>query len=340
METRRKFIKKTAAFSLGGVLTNWALKTYGTDKHGELLPMRKLTRNGEMVTAFTLGGYHAAKSFNDKQIEALIERSIELGVRFFDNARVYHRGVAEEYYGKYLTPKYRDEIFLMTKGIKRSKKEALQELQESLKAMKTDYIDLWTIHTISSFEDVDNRMENGILDAYFEAKEKGLVKNIGFSCHTNPKVALYFLDFLDKRGLQFDTCQCPVNVCDASFESFQNQLLPELLKKEYGIIAMKTMAGGGIIGRRFDLTPNSFADEDIKDITQLAPITFKQLHQFVYSYPVSTLCSGCETVEELEQNIKVLKNLQKMPESEMQSLVKIAEPFAGKYAEHYKRVME
>jgi len=339
METRRNFIKKATAFSLAGILSNWTLNALATDKHGEVLPLRKLTRDGQMVTAFTLGGYHAAKSFNDKQIQSLLERSMELGVRFYDNARVYHRGAAEEYYGKYLTPKYRDDIFLMSKGIKRNGAEATIELHESLKAMKTEYLDLWTIHTINSAEDVDNRVNGGVVESYLEAKQKGLVKNIGFSCHSNPKVALYFLNFLEKRGLKFDTCQCPVNVCDAGFESFQKHLLPVLLEKEYGIIAMKTMAGGGIIGRRFDLTPISFADEDIKDITRLTPITLEQLHQYVYSYPVSTLCSGCETIDELEKNVGVLKNLHKLTKTEMEEIAKVANPFAGRYAEHYKRIL-
>jgi len=339
METRRKFIKTTAAFSLAGALSHWAINAFGEDNRGEILPQRRITRNGEKTTAFALGGYHAAKSLNPGQAEKLIERAIELGVRFFDNARVYHQGTAEEYYGKFLTPKYRDNIFLTTKSPGRSKVEAQKHLEESMKAMKTDRFDLWIMHTISSIEDIDNRINQGVHDYFLEAKAKGKTRYIGFSCHTNPKVALYFLDFLEKRGLELDTCQCPVNVCDASFESFQKHLLPVLLEKEYGIIAMKSMAGGGMIGRRFDLTPRDFKDEDIKNITVESAVTMAQLHQYVYSLPVSTLCSGCETVEELEQNIGVLRNLQKLSNTEMQKIAEMAQPFAGLYAEHYKRIL-
>jgi predicted aldo/keto reductase-like oxidoreductase len=339
METRRNFIKKTAAFSLAGALSHWAINAFGHDGTGEILPQRRLIRNGEKTTAFALGGYHAAKSLNPLQAEKLIERSIELGVRFFDNARGYHEGTAEEYYGKFLTPKYRDNIFLMTKTAGRTKEDVQKQLEESLKAMKTDRLDLWTIHTISSIEDVDNRINNGVLDYFLEAKATGKTRYIGFSCHTNPKVALHFLDFLEKRGLELDTCQCPVNVCDASFESFQTQLLPVLLEKEYGIIAMKSMAGGGMIGRRFDLTPRDFRDEDIKNITVESAVTMDQLHQYVYSLPVSALCSGCETVEELEHNTGILKALQKLNNAEMQKITELAQPFAGRFAEHYKRIL-
>ncbi|HKI87935.1 MAG TPA: aldo/keto reductase, partial [Draconibacterium sp.] len=300
---------------------------------------RQLIRNGEQVTAFALGGYHSAKSLNPKQTEKLIESAIETGVRFFDNARGYHQGTAEEYYGKFLTPKYRDDIFLMTKSHGKSKAEVEEHMEQSMRAMQTDQLDLWTIHTFSSIEDVDKRINQGVLDFFLEAKQKGKTRYIGFSCHTNPKVALYFLEFLEKRGLELDTCQCPVNVCDPSFESFQKQLLPVLLKKKYGIIAMKSMAGGGMIGRRFDLTPRDFKDDDIKNITKESEVTLDQLHQYVYSLPVSALCSGCETVEEIEHNTGILKNMKILEDSEMKKIASIAQPYAGRYAEHYKRIL-
>ncbi len=339
MQTRRNFLKKTAALSVAGLFSNWAMAELAGDRIGKLLPQRRLTRNGEMVTAFTLGGYHVGKASSPALAEQLLERSMELGVRFYDNARGYHSGYAEELYGKFLIPKYRDEIFLMTKSHGRNGVDVQKHLDESLKALNTDHLDLWTIHTITTKEDVDNRIKDGVLNAFLEAKEKGKTRYIGFSCHTNPKTALYFIDFLDKRGLEFDTCQCPVNVTDPGFESFQKQLLPVLLEKEYGIIAMKSMAGGGIIGRRFDLTPKEFKDADIKDLTAVTPVTMKQLHQYVYSLPVSTLCSGCETIDELEQNVDVLKALAKLSDPEMKYIEQLTAPFAGKYAEHYKRIL-
>jgi hypothetical protein len=131
----------------------------------------------------------------------------------------------------------------------------------------------------------------------------------------------------------------PVNVCDASYLPFQKDVLPKLLEKKYGIIAMKTMGGGGLLGRRFDLTSEEIRDEEIADVVKEGGLTHELLHQYVYSLPVSTLCSGCETIEELEKNVSVLKNLRKLSESEMESVAKLARPFAGELAEHYKRVL-
>ena len=102
---------------------------------------------------------------------------------------------------------------------------------------------------------------------------------------------------------------------------------------------MKTMGGGGMLGRRFDLTPQDYKDEDILNIVQLSDLTHAQLHQFVYSLPISTLCSGCETVEELEKNVKVLRNYKDLSEADLNQFVSLAKPFAGKYAECYKRVL-
>jgi len=339
MSNRRDFLKKATALSASTFLSNWALSAVSNDKYGDVLPMRRITRDGTKSTAFTLGGYHHAKSLKPAEAEKLIDKAMQLGVRFYDNARGYHDGTAEEYYGKFLTPKYRDDIFLMTKSHAKTGEGVREHLEASLSAMKTGHVDLWQMHTIVSKEDVDNRINDGVLDYFLEAKAQGKAKYIGFSCHTNPKVGIYFLEQLESRGLEFDTCQMPLNVCDPNFESFRDGLLPALLEREYGVIAMKTMGGGGMLGRRFDLTPQDYKDEDILNIVQLSDLTHAQLHQFVYSLPISTLCSGCETVEELEKNVKVLRNYKDLSEADLNQFVSLAKPFAGKYAECYKRVL-
>lgn len=339
MKTRRTFIKTTAALSLGTLMSNWAMGSPKKDRYGNVLPQRTLTRNGEKVTAFGMGGYHMSKYENLAESEKLIEKSMELGVRFYDTARRYQNGVSEEFYGKLLTPKYRDDIFLMTKSPAQTGKLASQELEESMTALKTDQLDLWQMHNVRTFEDVDQRINDGVLDIFLEAKEKGKTRYIGFTNHANPKVGLYMLSELEKRGIALDTCQMPINVCDASYLPFQKDLLPVLLEKGYGVIAMKTMAGGGIIGRRFDLTSKDIADDQISNVITDAGLTYEQLHQYVYSLPVSVLCSGCETVAELEKNIEVLKKLNKMSTDEMSALAELAMPYAGPFGEHYKRVL-
>ncbi|MCK5442450.1 MAG: aldo/keto reductase [Maribacter sp.] len=338
MEDRRKFLKKSASAAAFSLVADWASAMPTYDKLGETLPQRQLIRNGEKVTAFCLGGYHLGFTENPKEAEKMVERSMELGVRFFDNARRYHNGRSEEYMGKFLTPKYRDEIFLMSKAPAKTGKGVQQQLDESLKALKTDYLDLWQIHTFTTPEDVDNRLRDGVLDVFLEAKEKGKTRYLGFTGHQNPKTHLYFLDKLDELGLEFDTCQMPLNVCDPSFESFQHELLPVLNKKGYGVIAMKTMAGGSMMGGRIDTTPRAIRTKDIPDVVAKTELSHANLHEYVYSLPVSTLCSGCRFTYELEANVKVLKEFKKLSVEDMDRLVNYAKPYAGLIVENYKRI--
>ncbi len=338
MENRRNFLKKSASAAAFGLVADWASAMPTYDKLGETLPQRQLIRNGEKVTAFCLGGYHLGSTENPKEAERMVERSMELGVRFFDNARRYHNGRSEEYMGKFLTPKYRDEIFLMSKAPAKTGKGVQQQLDESLKALKTDYLDLWQIHTFTTPKDVDNRLRDGVLDVFLEAKEKGKTRYLGFTGHQNPKTHLYFLSKLDELGIEFDTCQMPLNVCDPSFESFQHELLPVLNKKGYGVIAMKTMAGGSMMGGRIDTTPQDIRTKDIPDVVAKTKLSHANLHEYVYSLPVSTLCSGCRFTHELEANVKVLKEFKKLSVEDMDRLVNYARPYAGLIVENYKRI--
>jgi len=338
METRREFLKKTTAVTAMGLFSGWASSCTTSDKIGSVLPTRQLLRTGEKVTSFCLGGYHAGVTDDLKEAEKIIETAIEMGVRFFDNARVYHSGKAEEYYGKFLTPKYREDVFLMTKAHTRTGDDVKKDLDSSLKALKTDYVDLWQIHTLLDRVDVDNRINAGVLDAFLEAKEKGKAKHIGFTAHQNPSTILYFLDFLKERGLELETCQMPLNVCDPSFESFEKEALPVLMERGYGVIAMKTMSGGSMMGKRIDTTPQHIKTEDIPNVVEEAGITYANLHQYVYALPVSSLCSGCETVAKVKENINVLKNLKKLSKDEMGKLIERAKPYAGDIVENYKRI--
>jgi uncharacterized protein len=340
MEDRRKFIKKVGTVAALSLIADWASAIPVSDKWGKILPQRQLTRDGQKVTAFCLGGYHLGFIDSPSDAERMVERSMELGVRFFDNARKYVNGRSEEYMGKFLTPKYRDQIFLMTKAPGKTGAEVRQMLDESLKALKTDHVDLWQIHALNTPEDVDSRLKAGVLDAFLEAKQKGKTRYIGFTGHQSPKTHLYFLKKLDELGIQFDTCQMPLNVCDPFFESFQHHVLPVLLEKKYGILAMKTMAGGSMMGKRIDTTPKEIKTEDIPDVVGKTDLTYANLHQYVYSLPVSALISGCLNTNELEANVKVLNGMKKLSESDMKKLEKYAEPYAGMFVENYKRVLK
>jgi aryl-alcohol dehydrogenase-like predicted oxidoreductase len=336
---RREFIEKSATIAAFSLVADWASASTANDKWGDILPQRQLTRDGEKVTAICLGGYHLGFTENPKDAERMIERSMELGVRFFDNARKYHDGRSEEYQGRFLTPKYRDQIFLMTKAPAKTGKEVRQQLDDSLRALKTDHVDLWQIHALQTPKDVDQRLKEGVLDVFLEAREAGKARYLGFTGHRNPITHLHFLSRLEELGIELDTCQMPLNVCDPSFESFQRKVLPVLLKKKYGVIAMKTMAGGSLMGGRIDTTPEDIKTKDIPDVVSKTELSHANLHQYVYSLPVSTLCTGCRFTSELEKNVAVLRELKNLSESDMKRLEQYAEPYAGLIVENYKRIL-
>ncbi|MGD2013653.1 MAG: aldo/keto reductase, partial [Desulfobacterales bacterium] len=143
-----------------------------SDRLGKLLPLRKLGSSGPVVTNLGVGGDHVG-SASEKDAQAIIEKALEEGVRFFDNAPLYSSGKAEERYGKFLTSKYRDVSFIMTKTLATNRKDALKDLDASLSRMKTDYVDLWQVHALQSPRDVEERVQNGVLDAFLEAQKKG-----------------------------------------------------------------------------------------------------------------------------------------------------------------------
>lgn len=339
MMTRRDFVKRGSAATALSLVCDWAYASNESDRLGAVLPKRRLTRDGQKVTAFSLGGYHLGLTEDPKLAESMIEKSMELGVRFYDNARGYQKGRAEEYYGQFLTPKYRDDIFLMTKSPARTGEGAREHLEESLTAMKTDHLDLWQIHAVQSIEDVDNRIRDGVLEAFVEAKEQGKTRYIGFTGHRNPAVHIHLLKALTERGIELDTCQMPLNVCDPSWESFELDVLPMLLEKEYGVIAMKTMAGGSMMGLRIDTTPKELKTDDIPDMLGASGITFAELHQYVYALPVSSLCSGCISVEQIEHNVGVLQRFTGLSQADKDRLIALAKPYAGFNVENYKRVL-
>ncbi|MCP4739496.1 MAG: aldo/keto reductase, partial [Bosea sp.] len=172
-----------------------------SDRLGKLLPLRKLGSSGPTVTNLGVGGDHVG-SASEKDAQAIIEKALAEGVRFFDNAPFYSGGRAEERYGKILTPKYRDVSFIMTKTLAKNRKNALKDLDTSLSRMKTDYVDLWQVHALENPKDVEERVQNGVLDAFLEARKKGKVRNIGFTGHESYKAHLKMLEELKKRGVR------------------------------------------------------------------------------------------------------------------------------------------
>lgn len=318
MTTRRDFLRTAAA----AAVLSPTLVRGGSDKLGKLLPQRELGKTGEMVTAFGLGGYHVGKGGDGKTAEAIIERSMERGVRFYDNAVSYQKGGSETLYGQYLTPKYRDQIFLTTKTMGTTAKDATKDFEDSLRRMKTDQIDLWQMHAFTSVDDVKNRIKGGVVEVLLKMREEKRARFIGFTGHSSQAAHCYFLDFCKEKGYQMDTCLMPVNLVDTHYDSFLINVQPKLQQQGVALLAMKTMVFGRIFDKAGELDPGV--------------ITPKNLHEYAYSLPVSCMLSGCETVQQVDENTAILENFKPMDEKRRNELVAAVEKVSGPDLEYYK----
>jgi aryl-alcohol dehydrogenase-like predicted oxidoreductase len=302
-----------------------------SDRLGTLLPLRKLGSSGAILTNLGVGGAHVG-SASEKDAQAIIEKALEQGARFFDTAPFYSDGRAEERYGKYLTPKYRDVCFIMTKTLARNRKNALNDLDNSLSRMKTDYVDLWQVHALDSPGDVDARIQNGVLDAFLEAQEKGKVRHIGFTGHGSYKAHLKMLAEINKRGVKMASSQMPVNPADPHYESFVTHVMPECVKAGIGVLAMKTLADGRFFGgnRGWRRTHVS-----VKPIIP-AILSVTDVFGFVWSLPITTLVSGMESVQQVSQNAAIARKTWNWNQAERQKRIDAVVRIAGPDLEFYK----
>lgn len=319
MSTRRDFLRAAGAAAVFCP----ALVRGQTDALGKILPQRELGFTGVKVTAFGLGGHHVGVAKDEKLAQALIERAIERGVRLFDNAANYNGGLSEEFYGRFLVPKFRQQVFITTKSTGSTKDSVRKDLENSLRRMKIDQIDLWQMHSLKSVDDVKTRIANGVVDAFLEAKAAGKVRFIGFTGHTNQEAHCHFIDWCAERGIQMDTCLMPVNLFDNHYDSFLIHVEPKLRKQKIGLLAMKSMVFGRVFERAKELDPSI--------------ITASNLHEYAYSLPVSCLLSGCETIEQINQNTAILENFKPMDEARRKQLVSAVKSISGQDLEYYKR---
>jgi predicted aldo/keto reductase-like oxidoreductase len=267
------------------------------------IPKRKLGKTGAAVTIMGLGGEGVLRTQGyEKQAYALINRAIDLGINYFESARAY--ADSEIYYGLALQER-RKEIFLNSKSHARDKKGALQHLHETLRNMKTDYLDLWQIHDVRTEEDIEEIFgSQGALAAFVEARDKGLVRFIGITGHHDPEIL--------KQGMEqfnFDTVLLPINPAEPHHQSFIDSVLPLARKKNMGIIAMKAYWRG-------------FATK-IPQVSSLEPFL-----RFALSYPISTAVIGCDNIKQLEENVRFATSFKPMPKKEMQMLIEQIAPYA------------
>jgi uncharacterized protein len=286
------------------------------DRLGAVLSLRKLGSTGKSVTMLGVGGHHIGGQFDEKNAQEVIEIALEGGVRFFDTAESYQTGGSESYYGKFLTPKYRDVIFLTSKTLAKDARQAREHLDGTLKRLGTEYLDLWQVHAIKNAQDVDDRVAGGVLDFLREAKEKGKVRHIGFTDHQSPKAALRMLEL----SKDVETCLLPINVVDPSYNSFVTQVLPKLVKRKMGICAMKTLSNGRFF--QHGVVPERLSRDDALN--------------YCWSLPISVLVCGFDSTKQLRENIASAKSFVRLNKSQREKLVEKVADLAGKTIEYYK----
>lgn len=331
MMNRRRFLESLAGLTSGLLLAGHGqtqAASAPTDRLGELLPQRKLGRTGEAVTMLGVGGWHIGR-MNERNAQATIETALKGGVRFFDSAEQYQGGGSETYLGRFLTPKYRDVVFLMTKTAARDADAAQRDLEDSLRRMDTDYLDLWQLHAVGSPSDVDNRLDQGVLEVARQAQEEGKVRHIGFTGHRQPSAHLQMLKRTEGTNV-FATCQMPINLADPSYNSFIRQVLPKLVDRGIAPLAMKTLANGGFFGGR--------SHGQHGDNPRVVPThaSIRDALHFAWSLPVSVIITGPDNVEQMQEKIDLARSFTGMNEEKRQQLIKRVAKLAGNETEFYK----
>jgi aryl-alcohol dehydrogenase-like predicted oxidoreductase len=265
--------------------------------------MRTLGRTGVQVSLIGLGGWHLGfKYIDDDLATRIIRTAIDNGINFMDNCWDYNEGASEERMGEALKDGYRERVFLMTKIDGRTKKDAANQLDESLKRLQTDHIDLVQHHEILRYEDPHRIFDgDGANAALVEAREAGKISFIGFTGHKDPRIHLHMLEVARENGFQFDTVQMPLNVMDAHYRSFEKMVLPELVEQNIGVLAMKTLANGTIL--------------DSKTVTAIECL------QYAMNLPASVVITGCESMEDLEQALTAARTFRPLSDEQVKTIL-------------------
>jgi predicted aldo/keto reductase-like oxidoreductase len=275
---------------------------------------RTLGKTGEKVSEIGLGGHHIGRPKDENEGIKIIRSALDRGMNFLDNCWDYHNGGSEIRMGKALQDGYRQKAFLMTKFDGRTKEAAGKQIDESLKRLQTDHIDLIQFHENIRMEDPDRFFApGGALEAVLEAKKAGKVRYIGFTGHKDPAVHLRMLDVAAAHQFHFDTCQLPLNVMDAHFRSFGAQVVPRLVSEGIAVLGMKPM-GDGIILKSGVVTP------------------IECLH-YALNLPTSVVITGCESMDRLDQALTAVRTFKPMTQAQVSSLLAKTKDAAmgGKY---------
>ena len=289
------------------------------DDEGRGIPTRRLGRTGEQVSILCVGGAHlgrAAMDDGEPTALKLAHAAVDNGVFFWDNAWAYHDGYAEEFMGKALKGR-RDKVFLMTKNSGRDEAFSRQCLEDSLRRMQTDYIDLWQFHETNYDNDPDWVVERGGLAFALEAQKAGKVRHIGFTGHKHPRIHVKMLN----KGYDWASSQMPINPMDYFYRSFEKEVVPLCLAKDVGVIGMKCLGGGPREG-------------EIPTTTQ---VTAEMCVRWALSVPVSSIVRGYLTMQQLMADVKIARGFQPLEPDARETIMALTEPEAGDGRhEHFK----
>jgi aryl-alcohol dehydrogenase-like predicted oxidoreductase len=288
--SRRFFLQSAAAAGMTPGMAQHSVSQMGK---------RPLGRTGIEVSILGIGGFHLGATKDQEEATRLVQRALDAGINFFDNAWEYHDGESEARLGQALQGR-RQEAVLMTKVCThgRNKRVAMQMLEESLGRLKTDHLDVWQIHEVVYENDPDLIFgPDGAAEALAQAKKDGKVRFVGFTGHKDPSIHLKMLS----HGFPFDTVQMPLNPFDATFRSFQSQVLPEAAHQGIAVLGMKSLGGSG-------------------EMVKNGAVTVAEALRYAMSLPVACTISGMDSIEVLEQNLKIASNFEPMSESEREAL--------------------
>jgi predicted aldo/keto reductase-like oxidoreductase len=308
---RRDFLTSAAVTAVSAGLAGLPANMAKAAETAGAMPMRNLGRTGLKVSIMGLGGFHMALPEKQDYSTKIVDRALAMGINFFDTADCYMKGRAEERLGKALEGR-RQKVILMSKVDQRDAQGARATLELSLRHLRTDHLDIWQFHQVANMGEIEKIFgPGGALEAAEQAKKEGKIRFIGITGHYDPEVLLAAV-----RRYPFDTVQMPINVVDPHFKSFRKAVVDEAVKRNIGVIAMKTMGRG--------------------NITSLEVATPSEALRWVWSQPVSLAVVGCEWIEMLDYNIYLAKTFKPMPESEQASLLERTKAQAGTAIEVYK----
>ncbi len=288
---RREFISSLATLSI-------AANLQGETNDGVIY--RNLGSTGERVSAIGLGGYHIGVPSEDVGIR-IIRTALDRGITFLDNSWDYHDGDSEVRMGKALRDGYRKRAFLMTKYNGRTSASAAQQIDDSLRRLQTDHIDLIQFHENIRMTDPDKYFAaGGAHEAVMAAKKAGKVRYVGFTGHKDPSIHLHMLDLAAKNGFHFDSCQMPLNVLDYNFRSFAHQVVPRLVAEKTAVLGMKPLASGLIFG--------------------LSQIDAVECLHYALNLPTSVVINGCDSLERLDQAFRAMQTFKPMSATQVEAL--------------------